>query len=46
MAQHSARQQGLAVDWVSEALVTIGATEGISATLMALLNPGDEVWSA
>ena len=31
------------VDWASEVVVTSGATEAITACLMAVLNPGDEV---
>jgi len=37
------RFYGLAVDWASEVVVTSGATEAITACLMAVLNPGDEV---
>jgi N-succinyldiaminopimelate aminotransferase len=33
----------LTVDWASEVVVTSGATEAITACLMAVLNPGDEV---
>jgi aspartate/methionine/tyrosine aminotransferase len=43
VARHSEAQQGLRVDWASEALVTVGATEGIAAAFMGLVNPGDEV---
>ena len=35
--------QGLPVDWATETLVTVGATEGIAACFLGLLNPGDEV---
>ncbi|MBM3784325.1 MAG: pyridoxal phosphate-dependent aminotransferase [Acidobacteria bacterium] len=38
-----ARQNGLRYDPGTEVLVTPGATFGIHAALMALLNPGDEV---
>ena len=31
------------MDWASEVVVTSGATEAITACLMAVLNPGDEV---
>ncbi len=37
------RFYGLDVDWQSEVMVTSGATEAIADTLMALLEPGDEV---
>jgi aspartate/methionine/tyrosine aminotransferase len=37
------RFYGLDVDWRSEVVVTSGATEAITACLMAVLNPGDEV---
>lgn len=43
VARHSERHQGLAVDWTAETLVTVGATEGIAAAFMGLVNPGDEV---
>jgi len=37
------RENGLTYDPASEVLVTTGATYGIYAALMAVLNPGDEV---
>ncbi|MFJ4874118.1 pyridoxal phosphate-dependent aminotransferase [Streptomyces sp. NPDC088745] len=37
------RRYGLAVDPDTEVLVTAGATEAIAASLLALLEPGDEV---
>jgi N-succinyldiaminopimelate aminotransferase len=37
------RFYGLEVDWASEVVVTSGATEAITACLMAVLNAGDEV---
>ena len=43
VADHQRRFYGLAVDPDREVLVTAGATEGIAATLLALLEPGDEV---
>lgn len=43
VAAHSERCQGLPIDPATEALVTVGATEGIAAAFMALVNPGDEV---
>ena len=43
VAAHDRRFYGLEVDWASEVVVTSGATEAITACLMAVLNPGDEV---
>ena len=43
VAAANARFYGLDVDPVTEVVVTSGATEAITASLMALLNPGDEV---
>lgn len=43
IAEHQQRFYGLAVDPDSEVLVTAGATEAIAASLLALLEPGDEV---
>ena len=43
VAHANARFYGLQVDPASEVVVTSGATEAITACLMALLNPGDEV---
>lgn len=43
IARHSEREQGIPVDWATETLVTVGATEGIAACMLGLLNPGDEV---
>jgi N-succinyldiaminopimelate aminotransferase len=43
VAATNARFYGLAVDPETEVVVTSGATEAITACLMALLNPGDEV---
>jgi N-succinyldiaminopimelate aminotransferase len=37
------RFYGLDIDWATEVTVTSGATEAISACLMAVLDPGDEV---
>ena len=39
----NARFYGLAVDPASEVVVTSGATEAITACLMAVLDPGDEI---
>ena len=43
VAAANARFYGLSVDPDAEVVVTSGATEGITACLMALLDPGDEV---
>ena len=43
VASANARFYGLDYDPVSEIVVTSGATEAITASLMAVLNPGDEV---
>ncbi|MFJ2805510.1 pyridoxal phosphate-dependent aminotransferase [Kitasatospora sp. NPDC087271] len=43
IAEHQQRFHGLGYDPDTEVLVTAGATEAIAATLLALLEPGDEV---
>lgn len=43
VAQNSQRFYGIDVDWRTETLVTSGATEALTASLLGLLNPGDEV---
>lgn len=43
VAEHQRRHYGMVVDPTSEVLVTAGATEAITATLLALCEPGDEV---
>jgi N-succinyldiaminopimelate aminotransferase len=43
VAEHQRRWYGLAVDPDTEVLVTAGATEAIAASLLALVEPGDEV---
>ena len=43
IARHHRRFTGLRYDPDGEVLVTAGATEAISAALLALLDPGDEV---
>jgi len=43
IARHQQRFYGLSVDPGTEVLVTAGATEALAATLLALLEPGDEV---
>ncbi|WP_443032688.1 pyridoxal phosphate-dependent aminotransferase [Streptomyces sp. BA2] len=43
VAEHQRRRYGLAYDPDREVLVTAGATEAIAASLLALVEPGDEV---
>jgi N-succinyldiaminopimelate aminotransferase len=43
IAAHQKRFYGLDLDPDTEVLVTVGATEAISATVLALCEPGDEV---
>ncbi|WP_257579373.1 pyridoxal phosphate-dependent aminotransferase [Streptomyces sp. JJ38] len=43
IAEHQDRFYGLGLDPDTEVLVTAGATEAIAATMLALLEPGDEV---
>lgn len=43
VARSNARFQGLAINPDSEVIVTSGATEALAASLMALIEPGDEV---
>lgn len=43
IAAHQERRYGLSYDPDTEVLVTAGATEAIAATLLALLEPDDEV---
>jgi N-succinyldiaminopimelate aminotransferase len=43
IAEHQQRFYGLTYDPASEVLVTAGATEAIAASMLALLEPGDEV---
>jgi aspartate/methionine/tyrosine aminotransferase len=42
LAAHEQRFYGLTFDWQSEVMVTSGATEALAASLLALLEPGDE----
>ena len=42
VAAHNRRFYGLEIDPGAEVVVTSGATEAITASLMAVLNPGDE----
>src|SRR4051794_21929956 len=43
VAEHLQRYRGLTYDPADEVLVTAGATEALTAALIALLEPGDEV---
>ncbi len=43
IAAHQHRHYGIALDADEEIVVTAGATEAIAATLLALVDPGDEV---
>ena len=43
ISEHQAHWYGLQVDPDREVLVTAGATEALAATLLALVEPGDEV---
>jgi N-succinyldiaminopimelate aminotransferase len=43
IARHQQRFYGLAVDPETEVLVAAGATEALAATLLALVEPGDEI---
>jgi len=43
VAAHNKRFYDLDVDWQTEVMVTSGATEALAASILALVNPGDEV---
>ncbi|GAB4083924.1 pyridoxal phosphate-dependent aminotransferase [Myceligenerans cantabricum] len=43
VADHQRRRYGLDLDPDSEVIVSTGATEGIAASILALVSPGDEV---
>jgi len=43
VAGHNRRFYGLDVDWRTEVMVTSGATEALAASLLGLIEPGDEV---
>ncbi len=43
VAEHYGRTQGLDLDWETEVTVTSGATEGLAASFLGLIEPGDEV---
>ncbi len=42
IAAHNKRFHDLDVDWQTETMVTTGATEGLAASILALIEPGDE----
>jgi aspartate/methionine/tyrosine aminotransferase len=43
IAEHYMARQGLSIDWPQETMVTSGATEALAASILALVEPGDEV---
>ena len=43
VAAHNKRFYDLDVDWQTEVMVTSGATEALAASILALVEPGDEV---
>lgn len=43
IATHQRRHYGIELDAASEVLVTAGATEALAATILAFVDPGDEV---
>jgi len=43
IARHQQRHYGMDLDPMTEVVVTTGATEGIAAAMLALVEPGDEV---
>lgn len=43
VAEHDRAFYGIDADWQSEVIVTSGGTEALTASLLGLLNPGDEV---
>lgn len=43
IAEHYGRFHQVNLDWQKEVLVTSGATEALAASLLALIEPGDEV---
>ncbi|WP_244930319.1 pyridoxal phosphate-dependent aminotransferase [Nocardioides sp. W7] len=43
VARHQQRHYGIELDPDSEVVVTTGATEGIAAALLGLVDPGDEI---
>ena len=43
VAEHAERFYGLSIDWQKETMVTSGGTEALGASLLGLIEPGDEV---
>ena len=43
VARHAAEFYGLELDWRTETMVTSGGTEALAVSLLALIDPGDEV---
>lgn len=43
VAAHNQHFYGIEVDWKTETMVSTGATEGLAACFLALIEPGDEV---
>jgi N-succinyldiaminopimelate aminotransferase len=43
IAQHYSLKINASIDWATETLVTSGATEALAASILALIEPGDEV---
>lgn len=43
VARHQSRHYGIDLDPASDVVVTTGATEGIAAAILGLVDPGDEV---
>ena len=43
VAEHAERFYGLSIDWQTETMVTSGGTEALGASLLGLIEPGDEV---
>ena len=43
IAKHYSLTQGLSIDWSRETMVTSGATEALAASILGIVEPGDEV---
>ena len=43
VAEHNKRFYGIDVDWETQVMVTSGGTEALAASLLGLIEPGDEV---
>ena len=43
LIEESLEEEGMYYDWEKEILVTAGSIEGITASVMAITNPGDEI---